>query len=418
MIDTIRFEVLLDQLEIDIVSSKLDTICCIDNSTGEQKSSFCKGSLLGSWDSRISCMVRNSRYVSIETEKDLGFELVIGSANDCYGRTKVTKTHTFKHTKKTTVSVSCPDYLVFEFSLSKWATGVNIGNCNLTEDAVRLSVFRLWLSAHFGFILPPIEEWVLLRVDMAYNYIVGDDDNVMELIKKFSTLHYQRRKQPVVYHESFYVPGRITTLKIYSKNKEFRKHDKKRFRNGSHLADTLEALASGILRFEIEFKKPKLDDLGIFDCNSLFSVEWGLEMKKELKKVVHGAMTTKSYLINEVQEILANSNINGSGVSKEVVLSVWLTVAMQGKTAANKAFSRVKVSRAMKVLERLGVSCICSITEQVYANSVDLDFEMFASPEYDDKLNDILEKILPFNADMIDHYYKSLSLGFSPIASD
>ena len=59
-----------------------------------------------------------------------------------------------------------------------------------------------------------------------------------------------------------YVPGTTTTLKIYNKYQEFKKHDLKRFKNTDnfHIENYLDII-QGYLRFEIEIKKKKLENV-------------------------------------------------------------------------------------------------------------------------------------------------------------
>ena len=56
--------------------------------------------------------------------------------------------------------------------------------------------------------------------------------------------------------------GTTTTLKIYNKYQEFKKHDLKRFKNTDnfHLENYLDII-KGYLRFEIEIKKKKLESV-------------------------------------------------------------------------------------------------------------------------------------------------------------
>lgn len=59
-----------------------------------------------------------------------------------------------------------------------------------------------------------------------------------------------------------YVPGTTTTLKIYNKYQEFKKHDLKRFKSTDlfHIDNYLDII-QGYLRFEIEIKKKKLESI-------------------------------------------------------------------------------------------------------------------------------------------------------------
>lgn len=110
--------------------------------------------------------------------------------------------------------------------------------------------------------LPNIDEWYLQRVDIAICYDLENQENVKSYINSLSRCTYPRRNAKFFYDESLYLSGTTTTLKIYNKLLEFKKHDIKKFTNNEEfnlLAYT--NTIKGFVRFECEIKKKMLKKL-------------------------------------------------------------------------------------------------------------------------------------------------------------
>lgn len=69
---------------------------------------------------------------------------------------------------------------------------------------------------------------------------------------------YPRRNIKTYQDESIYLTGSTTTLKIYNKLLEFKKHDFKKLRNTNFDIFTYLKHINGFIRFECEIKKKKL----------------------------------------------------------------------------------------------------------------------------------------------------------------
>lgn len=110
--------------------------------------------------------------------------------------------------------------------------------------------------------LPSFEKWYLQRVDIAVCYDLEKQENVKSYINSLSRCNYPRRNAKFFYDESLYLSGTTTTLKIYNKMLEFKKHDLKKFSNDKDF-DIFNYLKNidGFIRFECEIKKKMLKNM-------------------------------------------------------------------------------------------------------------------------------------------------------------
>ncbi len=145
-----------------------------------------------------------------------------------------------------------------EGSYHKIVNGYNSHNgyCDL-EFIVENLIQMVELS--YSIALPSIDNWFLQRVDIAICYDLKNQENVKSYINSLSRCSYPRRNAKFFYDESLYLSGTTTTLKIYNKLLEFKKHDIKKFVNNKEF-DLIEYLKQidGFIRFECEIKKKML----------------------------------------------------------------------------------------------------------------------------------------------------------------
>jgi len=353
MIDTIIFDVNLPQNEIDLVKFFLDTNIKFSNSDGIPKYEFVSGSLEGSYDYRIGFTVKDQKKESI--------------VNMTTG-------------KKVSKNVKCKEYLRVEFSVSKFAIGHNLTNSTLIQDCIRLSMFRTWFYSTTGILLPHFSQWALNRLDISYNYNAGSQNNAEIILSAYKKLTYPRRTI-TPYKTSVYFCGNTTLFKLYLKNPEFKEHDFKRIRNfinetcysrRSEMLESLLSLSEGLIRFEIEVKKRKLFDLGIFSVDDIFSKSkgdgcnfWEDFMKTEYLKVQKGATVGKIYTTQQVNEKIKKGYIPGQKISSDAVFNIWFSLVMSHPLTCN----RQKKKRALDVLKRLGIPLLSTLEEHVIDES-------------------------------------------------
>ncbi len=151
-------------------------------------------------------------------------------------------------------------YLEIEGSYHKIIRGYNSHN-----GFYDLSYIVKWLIGaieySYGIKLPGINHWFLQRIDISICFDLGSNEKVRKYINNLSFCNYPRRNIKHYQDESIYTSGTTTTLKIYNKMLEFKKHDmKKLFNSNFDLENYLEEI-KGFVRFECEIKKKKLEDV-------------------------------------------------------------------------------------------------------------------------------------------------------------
>ncbi len=253
MIDTIKIYSEIDKDIHDKIKSLSIVKFSIDNSKNQLLYEIVNDHLEGSYDSRLSVRVGcGAKYGFVK----LGY------------------------------------YIEIEGSYHKIIKGYNShdGYCNLefiTENLIQM------VELSYSIELPNIENWYLQRCDIAICYDLENQENVKSYINSLSRCQYPRRNAKFYYDESLYLSGTTTTLKIYNKMLEFKKHDMKKFvGNDFNLKNYLEHV-KGFIRFECEIKKKMLKNLfndnkhiKINDINyNILKEVWSNEFMKLLKFV-------------------------------------------------------------------------------------------------------------------------------------
>ena len=160
--------------------------------------------------------------------------------------------------------------------------------------------------------LPEFNKWYLQRIDIAKCFDILNQQNVCEYINSLSSCRYSRRKLKFFANESLYIPGTTTTLKIYNKMLEFRKHDQNKFKDTDFNLEKYYNNIQGFIRFEIEIKKKRLQTMYGIDKKHIsvkdleyyeFEKVWSDEFMKLLGilendlKIVKGKEEAKKRLI-------------------------------------------------------------------------------------------------------------------------
>lgn len=353
MLDTVRFEIRgITAADMAKCKLKLDSHLVLENESGSVRSELIRGTLTGSWDSRISVQIRDYEYQTHYQTciKNVGCLRMVDQTN----------------TVARPVRVMTDEYLIVEFSLPKWAEGVNFINSTLGIDHTRLLRFRDWLCFYLDIDLPDLDEWKPRRVDVAFCFQLGNYSNILRYVQAFRNLDFPRRKKPQFYQDSFFCVGSTTTLKGYAKESEFKAHDYKRLYGATRdkmLCSAIHDLTKGLFRFEVEFKHRKLETLGIENANDIFQIDWESEMKKELFKLIKGGKTGKVFKYTEVIETLRRADLTGMKITREGCEAVWSTIVLEGDKYAKQHYGKMKVSRALKVFESLGITTLGLIKE-------------------------------------------------------
>lgn len=158
-------------------------------------------------------------------------------------------------------------HLTIELSLPKYWYGHNVSLLYDWQKALRH--LREELNRQFGlktrWVLPPIEEWKLARVDLCYAWWFPCQDLAQRFLDSLKVLHFPR-KQPTVRPESIMFVGATYSLKFYLKYPEFLAHDRRELlkqQAALEWVEYLENLASGVLRMEVTLRHRYLKRNGL-----------------------------------------------------------------------------------------------------------------------------------------------------------
>ena len=221
MIDTIKIYTEIDKKLYDEIKSKSIVKSSINNNTKEIIYEITNDHLQGSYDSRLS------------VRTDCGVKY--GFVNNGY-------------------------YVEIEGSYHKLIMGYNSHNGYYDIQFVAENLIRI-VELDYNLELPELENWYLQRCDIAICFDLQSQENVKSYINSLSRCNYPRRNAKFFYDESVYLSGTTTTLKIYNKLLEFKKHDIKKFIDTNfNLIDYIKQI-NGYIRFECEIKKKKLKNI-------------------------------------------------------------------------------------------------------------------------------------------------------------
>jgi II/X family phage/plasmid replication protein len=244
VIDTVR---LASPYLAESTAAAIEQACflrsAVEISTGDVQYSLTTGSLLGSWDSRVSVRVEREEWVTGE-----------GSAYPLLEKVLTGKTR-----KATVMKLPCAPYVVVEGSVHKALLGHNVYGGPL-EPAITCAWFVDNVAGRLGVSLPFSEEWRVERIDWAEAYNLGSFEACQEYISGLNMAEYPRRQVSRYGSSGLMCPGRTTAFKVYHKGPEFSAHDRRRLRDVVDVGRIVELQeqANCILRLETEIKARKL----------------------------------------------------------------------------------------------------------------------------------------------------------------
>lgn len=220
MIDTVKIYAEIDKNLYNQIYNKSVIKSSIDNDTGELIYEIVNDHLDGSYDSRLSVRI--------------GFGLKYHFAELEY-------------------------YIELEGSYHKITKGYNSHDGIYNLNYIVKGFIEL-VENSYKIKLPDIEKWFLYRLDLAKCFDLGNQNNVIKYLKSLVQCRYPRRNV-TSYNGGINCPGTVTTLKIYNKYLEFKKHDLKKFKDKDFKLQNYLEHIQGFVRFEVEIKKKKLLDM-------------------------------------------------------------------------------------------------------------------------------------------------------------
>lgn len=327
MIDTVKLRSpYLTAAAADMCELSLDRILRVNLGTGKQEYELTTGLLEGSWDNRISVRLEREDWVEDHEGK------------------KLTKTES-------------EPYLVVEGSVHKALLGHNAFGGPVDVYA-SCRWFVALLGRLLGVDLPDGAEWQIRRIDIAHCYELGRQ-GVEEYLGSLCWASYPRRRVIKYGSHTVMAPGDMTTVKVYDKGTEYRKHDMARLKGvDSQLAYDVAVIADGIVRVEVGIKARKLDTQGscLVGCvqDEWLEEVWALEVCKLVRECEGLEVLRES---REVRSRLYE--VYGSRLAK-ALFGTWMELAGFGEEETRSAANRASFYRHRKQLQAAGVSWIGS----------------------------------------------------------
>ena len=122
-------------------------------------------------------------------------------------------------------------------------------------------------------------------------------------------------------------------------------------------------MTKGLFRFEVEFKKRKLEQLQVSTVADLSSIDWGKEMKLEIYKLIKGGKSGKVFKFTEVLQMLRTADLKGKGITADSASAIWSAIVLEGDKYAKAQFGARKYYRAMNVFKDLDITVLGLIKE-------------------------------------------------------
>lgn len=151
-------------------------------------------------------------------------------------------------------------FIEIEGSYHKIVKGYNSHNGYYDLGFISKSLINM-VELSYNIDLPDFKNWYLQRCDIAICFDLKNQNNVKSYINSLSRCKYPRRNAKFFYDESIYLSGTTTTLKIYNKLLEFKKHDLKHFIDSNFNLFKYKEKIKGFIRFECEIKKKMLKNI-------------------------------------------------------------------------------------------------------------------------------------------------------------
>lgn len=331
MIDTIRVEspFISNDLYLFFKSISFEKLQ-IDNKNNSMMYCFTNCDLEGSFDYKIMVQVKNhkwTRFLSLDKGKYV------------------------------TELLPSKPYLIIEFSIHKFIRGHNINN-GFNDLSKYFNLFVKYLENYFNIVLPESDNWIIKRLDYAETFRV---DNVLKYIDLLKNSYYPRRNL-ITYPTSIMFPGTTTTVRIYSKEHEFKKHDMKRLSKNLNF-DIINLLnyTKDLLRCEVQILAKKLKkengghemtikDYNIKKIQSIYSLELEKIFKIKENNIKYiSADNVLNVLYSEFDNQLANN-----------LFSIYTQIQIFGIKKVKKDMPKSTFYKYLNIYKKLGISLTSS----------------------------------------------------------
>jgi II/X family phage/plasmid replication protein len=176
---------------------------------------------------------------------------------DLYSKTLVIGAH--RSTVR--VSLSSNDCFYIEFSVPKYWFGHNVLLFDLKDLPLVLDDLKNRLEDEFGIKqLPECYAWRIQRLDLCYAWKLNSNEDARLALATMKPYGLPR-KELVIYDSTIWNKGNTYSVKFYLKYNEFLQGDYKELTKWGHgpFAEHVLRISEGVLRFEVELRKGKLD---------------------------------------------------------------------------------------------------------------------------------------------------------------
>jgi len=329
-----------------VVESALVSRRAIDNGSGVLVYEIVSGPLMGSYDHRISCVVRREEWISVEMPGG----------------------------KRATVMEPCRPYVEIEGSVHKAMTGHNVyGGPESVLGACTWLIMDL--SDRLGVALPYGGDWTVRRIDWTECFDLGAPA-VREYIWGLGQASYPRRKPAIYGTETVAFSGRSSMIKFYAKGPEFEKHDKKVLFGSPDTKDRqwvvdLATRAACLLRIEVGIKAPLLDQQYPDGATvSVVNAEWcEIIWVREVMKVLREARVDMD-VVRKASDVQYRLHGMYSSRQARMLYATWVSLGTLGETKTRETMTKTSFYRHRAELVAAGVSWLGTDVQIVDAPSL------------------------------------------------
>lgn len=271
-------------------------------------------------------------------------------------------------------------YLELEGSYHKLIKGYNSHNGFYNLNIISNEIIKM-VQNTYNIKLPILKHWFLQRIDIAICYNLNTQYNVTTYINNLNSCNYPRRNLKHYEGESIYLTGSTTTLKIYNKLKEFKKHDIKKFKNTNFNVNGYLQEIQGFIRFECEIKKRMLKQLYNTNYVRINKVNykdlkeiWKSEFQKFFKLIENDFS-----IIKNKEEVKIRLNNLYTPIRAKNLFNFYLLILVEGLQEIKRQTNKSTYYKNISDLKKANID----ITQKFDVNMIDnrIEFNPFESEE-------------------------------------
>lgn len=264
--------------------------------------------------------------------------------------------------------------LYLEFSIPKLVFGNNL-YLFYPEDLDRVSFnIQMALEEQYLISLPSFKEWIIQRLDVCYVWKFESNTYAHDVLASLKSFEYPRKKT-AVYDTSIVCFSDTFSVKFYLKKDEYYFKDYKvTHKYRPEKAQELLDFSEGQLRFEVEYRKKKLET---YFQKEIVTVD-DIADREVLAKILRSEL--KVFLDGFNPEIISNREVATRVIEKHGakagfhLFTFYLSYfKKRNLTLLKSLFSKSRIKRYLKQLSESGVGLVSSDKKIVAKLSVPSD---------------------------------------------